>query len=357
MIRPWSGVVRHSTYASLCLALLGGLLVACNNDPSSPTPAGSTLLRASRSASTGITVAAASPDSASTDTTLDVTISGSGFASDAVATWALNGTPDATQVRTNSTRYVNPNKVVANITISSTATVASWDVIIYSGKKSGIGSDAFAIKARHVTIPTVSLTVTVSNTDNLGTPYAIQNDGAGAYVDGTQDVQAVLDDNGTFAFNTETGVHRSAVRYVTYDFNNPVDPANTYRPTPSNLRNYHFTTGASQHSPEIPIQNLGVNGNPTSECIYMGNSFATGKSLTDPTTSWRVSFHAHLEDVSNTPTAFAVVTRTSVSPAAWTITPAGACSPVSNVASLRSGDGSVLYGYYNLPFFFTLRAK
>jgi len=58
----------------------------------------------------------------------------------------LKGNPDPTQVRTNSTRYVNPNKVIANITISSTATVASWDVIIYSGKKSGIGSDAFAIK-------------------------------------------------------------------------------------------------------------------------------------------------------------------------------------------------------------------
>ena len=146
MIRPWSSLVRHSTYASLCLALLGGLLIACSDEPSSPTSAGSTLLRASRSATTGITVTSASPDSATRDTTLDVTISGSGFASDAVATWALNGTPDATQVRTNSTHYVSPNKVVANITISSTATLGNWDVIIYSGKKSGIGSDAFAIK-------------------------------------------------------------------------------------------------------------------------------------------------------------------------------------------------------------------
>jgi hypothetical protein len=61
--------------------------------------------------------------------------------------------------------------------------------------------------------------------------------------------------------------------------------------------------------------------------------------------------------VSNGPTSFAVVTRTSVSPAVWTITPAGSCSAVSNVASLRSGDSSVLYGYYNVSFFFTLRAK
>jgi hypothetical protein len=211
--------------------------------------------------------------------------------------------------------------------------------------------------ARQTAIPTVSLTVTVSNVDGVGNSYAIQNDGNGTYVDGTQDVQAVLDNNGTFAFNTETGTHRNAIRYVSYNFNNPVDPANTYRPTPSNLRNYHFSTGASQYSPMIPIQNLGVSGNPTSECIYMGNSFASGTSLTDPTTSWRVSFHKGLEDVSNGPTAFAVVTRTSVTPAVWTIAPSGACSLVSNVSALRSGDGSVLYGYYNLPFLFTLKAK
>jgi len=205
--------------------------------------------------------------------------------------------------------------------------------------------------ARVPAIPTVSLTVTVSNVDGLGTSYGIQDDGKGAYVDGSQDVQAVLDNSGTFAFNTETGMHRNAIRYVSYDFNHPVDPANTYRPTPSNLRNYHFSTGASQYSPMVPIQNLGVNGNPSSECIYMGNSFANA------TASWRVSFHKGLEDVSNGPTAFAVVTRTSVSPAVWTIAPSGPCSPVSNVAALRSGDGSVLFGYYNLPFYFTLKAK
>lgn len=146
MIRPWFSLVRSHISASLRFAVLAGVVVGCSNEPSSPELAGPPALREARSTSTGITVTSASPDSATRDTTLDVTISGSGFASDAAATWALNGTPDATQVRTNSTRYVNPNKVVANITISSTATVASWDVIIYSGKKTGIGSDAFAIK-------------------------------------------------------------------------------------------------------------------------------------------------------------------------------------------------------------------
>jgi len=199
-------------------------------------------------------------------------------------------------------------------------------------------------------VSALPLVVTISSVDGAGNPYRIQGDGKGVYTDGIQDVQAELDVYGTFAFNTETR-NRNAVRWVSYDFSDPVDPSNTYRPTPSNLKNYHFSTGASQFSPMIPIQNLGVNGNPVSECIYMGNSVANA------TTQWRVSFHKGLEDVANSSSAFAVVTRTSVSPAVWTITPSGACSPVSNVASLRSEDSSILYGYYRLPFLFTLRAK
>lgn len=206
-------------------------------------------------------------------------------------------------------------------------------------------------EAKHVSISTVPLVVTIANYDALGTPYNIQGDGGGAYTDGVQDVEAVLDNNGTFAFNTETNIHRSATRWVTYNFNSPVDPSNSYRPNPTNLENYHFSTGASKFSPNIPVQNLGVNGNPVSECIYMGNSIANS------TTQWRVSFHKGLEDVADSPTAYAVVTRTSVTPAVWTIASSGACSPNSDVAALRSGDSSVLYGYYKIPFLFTLKAK
>jgi len=204
--------------------------------------------------------------------------------------------------------------------------------------------------ARVVTPSVVSLVVTVANADSVGNAYGIQNDGMGSYTDGSQNVQAILDQYGTFAFNT-LAKGRTATRWVSYNFNNPVDPSNSYRPDPSNLQNYHFSTGASDFQPFIPIQNLGVNGNPVSECIYMGNSVANS------TSQWRVSFHKGLEDVATSPTAYAVVTRQSVNPQIWTITPAGSCSAVSNVASLRSADSSILYGYYNLPFHFTLRAK
>ena len=200
------------------------------------------------------------------------------------------------------------------------------------------------------TYPTVSLVVTVATVDPLGNAYGIRNDGQGNYVDGSQYVQAVLDRSGTFAFNTDNGP-KAALRWVTYDFTHPVDPANPYRPSPANSQNNHFSTGPSAFSPFIAIQNLGVNGNPSTECIYMGNSIANS------TTTWRVSYHKGNEDVSTSPTAYAVVTRTSVSPAAWTITSAGSCSPNSHVASLRNFDGTVLYGYYYIPFSFVLRAR
>lgn len=206
------------------------------------------------------------------------------------------------------------------------------------------------VTARAPNLSTVALVVTVSNADAVGNPYGIQNDGKGVYTNGSQNVEAILDQSGTFAFNTNTS-NKTSIRWVTYNFNNPVDPTNTYRPSPSNTKNYHFSTGTSAFSPFTPIQNLGVGSNPSTECIYMGNGIANS------TTSWRVSFHKGNEDTADSPTAYAVVTRSSVSPAVWTVTPVGSCSLNSNVASLRSGDGTLLYGYYTLPFFFTLRAK
>jgi hypothetical protein len=199
--------------------------------------------------------------------------------------------------------------------------------------------------------PVVSLIVTVSNTDAFGNPSGITNDRLGTYVDGSQFVSAHLDQYGNFAFDTDPG-RSAAIRWVNYNFNNPVDSTNTFRPTQDHTQNYHFSTGGTAFSPFIPIQNLGVNGNPSTECGYMGNGFAANSK-----TTYRVSFHKGNEDTQNSPTAFAVFTRTSVSPAVWTVQPVGSCSPNSNVASLRSGDGTVLYGYYTIPFFFTLKAK
>lgn len=221
----------------------------------------------------------------------------------------------------------------------------------------GNSTDAFSkASARPNSLATVSLKVTVHRTDASGNTYNILDDGKGDYLNGIDNVQAVLDAAGTFAFNTKSSTRKAAVRWVSYNFNNPVDPTNAYRPSPSNSENYHFSTGKSLYgtNPFIPLQNLGVNGNISSECIYMGNG------IKNSATNWNVSFHRGNEDTANSPTAFAVVTRTKVKAIdgvdEWTITPIGACSANSNVAALRDTNGTILYGYYNIPFFFTLRA-
>lgn len=136
---------RHVVAALMPAALLA--VIACSGDPSAPVQnTGLRVAAAKGGAPTGITVTSASPDSATQDTTLDVVINGSGFVSGAVATWQYAGVADPAQVRTNSTSYVNSRKLVANITISKTATVAKWDVSIMAGSKGGIGTELFAVK-------------------------------------------------------------------------------------------------------------------------------------------------------------------------------------------------------------------
>jgi hypothetical protein len=219
---------------------------------------------------------------------------------------------------------------------------------------SPVGPGAVSLEAKPGAPGTVSLRVTVSNTDAQGNPSGITNDGRGDYVDGIDDVQAEIDRSGLLAFNTFSGRRGSATRWLNYDFSHPADPMNTFLPAQDHTGLYHFSTGASLNSPWVPLQSLGTPGYATTQCGYMGNSFAS-----DSSTNYRVSYHKGFEDTPSSPTAFAVFTRITVSPAVWTVRPAGSCSPDANanVAALRSADGSILYGYYTIPFFFTLTAK
>jgi probable HAF family extracellular repeat protein len=94
------------------------------------------------------TVTSTTPSSAKRDTTLSVTIAGSGFDQGSRAVWALNGdtTFATTKVKTNSTTYVSAKQLVARITIAADATVDLYDVLVVtqSGRK-GIGIELFAI--------------------------------------------------------------------------------------------------------------------------------------------------------------------------------------------------------------------
>lgn len=184
----------------------------------------------------------------------------------------------------------------------------------------------------------------------------INSDNGQQYMDGIDYVKAQIDQNGNFSFTTNASKNSLAKRFVVYDLSDPVDPINTYSPAFGrgyyNQYNYIFTTSASQYgSTFIPLQNLLLN---QSECIAL-----TGNINGDGVNSifkYTVRFHATKDDLSDSPTAFAVVTRTADNE--WEIEPAS-CSTPNDVGALWTGDSrnEVFKGDFHLPFSFRLAKR
>ncbi|HUQ21263.1 MAG TPA: hypothetical protein VM099_16745 [Gemmatimonadaceae bacterium] len=146
-----AAIVRNCKHrgATLFGVTLIAIFTGCGSDNVAPGVGPEPRVAKTRSAPiASVVVSSVSPDSATQDTTLDVTINGSGFVAGSTATWQFAGASDPLQVRTNSTRYVNSRQLVANVTISSTATIGKWDVSVMAGSKGGIGTEAFAIKTK-----------------------------------------------------------------------------------------------------------------------------------------------------------------------------------------------------------------
>ena len=193
----------------------------------------------------------------------------------------------------------------------------------------------------------VALILTVDNT----TGYKITSDGRGNYENGLQNVSASFDQYGNFIFNcgtTSPNPSSPLARWLNFNFNDPIVVYTTPPiTTGNNVANAMTSLPGAAFSPYTALQNLAVK---QTECITL-----TGGPTYKNAPAWTANFHrGAAEDVSSSPTAYAVVTR--ISSTQWIMTPVGGCSPNSNVAALRNGPGT-LYGYYNIPFFFTLTAK
>ncbi len=106
-----------------------------------------------------MSVTSVNPDSGALSTTLDVSVNGNGFSNGMAAVWQFAGVADPSQIKTNSTRYVSAKQLVANITISGTATSGQWDVALFAGGKTGVGSEVGVLKnGFKVTDPTTTWT-------------------------------------------------------------------------------------------------------------------------------------------------------------------------------------------------------
>ncbi|MFN2638077.1 MAG: hypothetical protein ABR585_13725, partial [Gemmatimonadaceae bacterium] len=127
-------------------------LAACSDPISTERATSSIGLAAAKAASTSVTVTGTFPSQGPTDTTIDVTISGSGFDAGASATFPLNGVDDP-RVHVNSTRFVSSTQLVANLRIAPDAPTVKYDVAVLdvSGKK-GIGSELFTVVLRVETL-------------------------------------------------------------------------------------------------------------------------------------------------------------------------------------------------------------
>lgn len=138
----------HAAYALVVPALL--MSFACTNDPASSPKIGSAL--AAKAVSPDPTVTSTDPDSATPNVTLDVHVLGAGYDRGSRATWALNGDTAfaTTKIKTNSIRYVSSTEIVANITISADAALASYDIVVVtSSGKHGVGIELFTVAPYH----------------------------------------------------------------------------------------------------------------------------------------------------------------------------------------------------------------
>jgi hypothetical protein len=135
----FTGRVRRRASAALAL-----LLSACAT-PTADAPLTAPSEPSAARPVSGPTVASVNPAYGIRGTTIDVRVTGTGFGLDAKATWLLKGVAIPAKVRTNSTTYVSSTEVVANITISTDADLAFWDVQIAAGGKNGVGTESFEV--------------------------------------------------------------------------------------------------------------------------------------------------------------------------------------------------------------------
>jgi hypothetical protein len=198
-----------SRVAALCVASLAALLAACADPLESPQDPDF------GKASSAPTVTSADPAEATRDTTLDVTVTGSGFDAGSQVDFLLGGAPDP-KVRTNSTRYVSSKQLVANVTIDADATISYRDVAVTTstGKK-GIGSEKFAVVAYEAPV-----TTTLADDDQeVATSLQIRSDGSGSYTD-AQNLVSFLQKIGAWVLDSYNP--SNATRRVYLEFSRPI---------------------------------------------------------------------------------------------------------------------------------------
>jgi hypothetical protein len=193
-------------------------------------------------ASAQISVTSAVPNSTTQGTiNLDVTVGGKGFKAGAKAHWFVSGTTNPGGVTVNSTHFVNPNTLTANISVSSSANIGGFDIVVTNTDgRSGKGTELFSVQSNGNSCHDTPLQLIVApQTVGLGgisgdglSIYNNPNDpafnGGTQYVDGVGGVYAEFQIcNGTNDFILNLRSTKSPVRYINLDFSVQLAPADT----------------------------------------------------------------------------------------------------------------------------------
>jgi hypothetical protein len=151
---------QYRLRAHAVAALLVGLAFGCGEGPGTqPDDADPVFAKAGG----GVSVTAADPAFGKQGTLgLTVRVLGSGFDNGSRASWERDGAPDP-KVKVNSTTFISPSELRANIDIAGDAAIDLYDLAVYtSGGRKGIGTEKFAVTSA------VPLGVTAAASDGLG---------------------------------------------------------------------------------------------------------------------------------------------------------------------------------------------
>jgi len=286
----------------------------------------------------GVSVTATDPDSATQDTTLDVVVSGSGFDQGSQAQWAIAGVPSA-KVVTNSTRFVNSKRLIANITIAVDADTGLYDVIVTAstGKK-GIGTELFAIKTKVQDTP-ITATYRDATSDGVVSDAQLRPGLDPTYTDGLDGVDAKILANGNYKV---TALNGSSIRKFCFDFHG--QDVGGLLPD-AFCDNGYQATSSPDVSGGLPAMAPGSTMTTASSVVWVINGF-----------NWFLRFGGGDCQGTQVPTKRAVVTR-SVDGVSWTMrSPDGEKALLCRMP-VKGRPSVTLVGEYTMPFEVTVRLK
>jgi dipeptidyl aminopeptidase/acylaminoacyl peptidase len=147
----------RARFVALFFATVASWVLGCTDRPATAP----SIEAAASGNGGGVTVTSANPNNAPQGVTLDVHVFGSGYDRGSKAQWARSGVLSP-NVTTNSTQFVSPSELLANITIASIADTGLYDVLVTTSKgKKGIGSELFTVGKK--TTPPADPAIAIAN--------------------------------------------------------------------------------------------------------------------------------------------------------------------------------------------------